>query len=407
MRRVSSSGRVDASAYHRVVADRLRALEPGSWSAFGEPAAARARDLHADLLRSAHRLDPVAHPGVTRAAAQAAAALGVMVPVSVYRLDGGGAADATLARVPDEAVVALPAALLGLLTPAELTAVLGHELALHALWTRDDGVLLVADRLLDALALDARTPPVYHETARRWGLATVLAADRGALLACGDVRTVVAALLKTATGFATADPDACLAQAAAIDPAGGVAAGRAHPDTVLRAWALQQHAAGSDERVGTLLGGGLDLEALDLVDRDRLEILTRRIVEAMISPPGMRTAAVLAHARQFFPDVAPTAGAQATFTLPAGATEATRRYLAYVLLDLATVDPGLGEAGLLAALTLAARIGLGDAAAEAVARERLVPAATLASLVRTADAAADGDPGARVAGRARSEEPAR
>jgi Zn-dependent protease with chaperone function len=392
---VSSPGRFEAPAYHRLVVDRLRALEPASWSAFAEAADAQARDLHAQLLRAAYRLDPGAHPEVAHAAAAAAGALGVTAPVTVYQLEGGRQANATLVHAPDEAVVALSGNLLGLLTGPELTAVLGHELAHHVLWTGDGGALFVADRLLDALALDARTPPAYLETARRWGLATELAADAGALLACGDLRTAVAALVKTATGPAAVDPDAYLAQAASVDPAAGVAAGRTHPETVLRARALQQGAATGDEAVAGLLGGGLDVETLDLVDRDRLENLTRRMIEAMLAPPGVRTDAVLAHARQFFPDLVPAAGGQAAFTVPEGATAATRRYLAYVLLDLATVDPDLEDVGLLAALTLAARTGLGGTVADAAAHEKLVPAARLATLVRRSETGAVDDPAGR------------
>ena len=70
--------------------------------------------------------------------------------------------------------------------------------------------------------------------------------------------------------------------------------------------------------------------------------------------------------------------------VPASATGATRRYLAYVLLDLATVDPDLEDAGLRTALALAASTGLGSAVADAVTREKLVPPATLARLVAAA-----------------------
>ena len=373
--------RPDVVAYHREVAARLRTLEPASWSAFAQAAARADRgDLDDRLVRGAYRLDPAAHPDVAAAAATAAAALGVTVPVSTHQLEGADGANAALLFVPDEAVVTFSGGLLGLLGPGELTAVLGHELAHHVLWTQDDGSYLVADRLLDALALDARTPALWLETARRWALATELAADRGALLACGDLRTAVAALVRTTTGLASADPDAFLAQARRVDPGEGVRPGRSHPETVLRAWALEawSRAAGEgDEAVALVLGPGLDVEAPDLVDRERLETLTRRAVEAMLAVPSVATDAVLAHARLFFPDVAAAPGAGATFAVPSSATDATRRYLAYVLLDLATVDPDLEDGGLRAALALAASTGLGTAVRDAVAREKLLPAADL------------------------------
>lgn len=402
MRRVNGPAAPPTPAYHRAVVERLRALEPASWSAFAGAAASRARDLHDRLLRSAYRLEAAGHPDVAGAAARAAAALGVDVPVTVYQLEGGTGANAMLLHSPDEAVVAVTGNLLALLSPAELTAVLGHELTHHLLWTRDDGDLFTADRLLESLALDARTPDAYLETARRWALVTELAADRGALAATGgDLAATVAALVKTATGLATVDPQAVLGQARELDRAGGpgaVAAGRSHPESVLRAWALQlwSEASGAvdDEAVGALLGSTLDVEALDLVDRERLATLTRRMVEAMLAPPGLRTDAVLAHARLFFPDVTPADGAAATFQAPTRLSDATRQYLGYVLLDLATVDPDLEEAGLLAALTLAARSGLGDAVQAVAAREKVRPDADLARLARMARTAADGAGGA-------------
>ncbi len=378
----------DALPYHRAVAHRVRMLEPASWASFAQAADADdGTGLDEALRRGAYRLDPAAHPHVAAAARRAAAALGVDVPVSTHQLEGGAGANAALLFTPGEAVVTFSGPLLDLLGPGELTAVLGHELAHHVLWRLDGAALLVADRLLDAVALDARTPPVWAETARRWSLATELAADRGALLACGDLRTAVAALVRTTTGLASADPDAFLAQARSVDPAAGAAPGRSHPETVLRAWALEAWSRSpdeGDEAVAAVLGTGLDLEALDLLDRERLETLTRRVVEAMLADPALATDAVLAHARQFFPDVAPTPGAAATFAVPASATDATRRYLAYVLLDLATVDPDLEDGGLRAALALAASTGLGAAVADAAARERLVPAATLDRLVAAA-----------------------
>lgn len=352
--------------YHREVAGLLRRLEPTAWAALAAvpgDLAANGDDLHRELLRSAYPLDPGSHPEVTRPAHRAVAALGVQVPVSLWQLEGDPHPNATLLHRPGEAVVAFSGGLLPLLTEDELTAVLGHELAHHQLWQADGGALLVADRLLEAVAADARTPPAYLETARRWRLATEVAADRGALLACGDLHATVAALVKTATGLPSVDPASYLAQAAAVDPAEGVRGDRSHPETVLRVGVLARWAADpadGDTALAALLGSGLDLDRLDLAERDTLEDLTRCTVKAMLAAPGVAGDAVLAHARLFFPGLAAAPSAADTVPVPDGASEATRRYLCYVLLDLATVDPDLGDVGLVEARKVASGIRIGD-----------------------------------------------
>lgn len=370
--------------YHHAVVEQLRRLEPAAWAAFTAAVTSAAVDgpvtgpgtvqgdgsidgsgdaLREELLRSAYRLEPASHPEVAGAADRAAAALGIRVPVSLWQLEGDPHGNAALLHRPQEAVIAFSGGLLALLADVELTAVVGHELAHHLLWSWRGGELLVADRLLDAVTADARTPPAYLETARRWRLATEVVADRGALLACGDLRAAVGALVKTATGLTTVDPDAYLAQAQAVDPAGGVREGRSHPETVLRVGALARWAADradGDAALAALLGAGLDLDRLDLTERDQLEDLTRFTVKAMLAAPGVAGDAVLAHARLFFPELTTAPAAADTVPVPEVASGSTRRYLSYVLLDLATVDPDLGEAGLAEARKVASAARIGD-----------------------------------------------
>ena len=375
---VGTRSRLRPTRYHREVAGIMRRLEPELLAGVGQ-AQVDAAALHAELIRSAYRLEPQSHPELAAALARAGEPFGVAVPVSVYQLEGAADANASLLHLPDEAVLALSGNLLNLLDPDELTAVLGHELAHRELWA-GDSLLEPADRALRALAADAGSPAVYLETARRWALATELYADRGALLACGDLAVAVRALVKTATGLAEVDAAAYLRQAEAADPLRG-SGGRSHPETVLRAWALARwHAGGEDdEAVDALLRPGLDLDALDLLDQQQLAALTLDLVTALLVDPELRTDAVLALARQYFPDF--TGDPVNDALVPADATAETRRYLGYVLLDLVTADPDLEDRGLAAALRLARRLGIGDELAEAARREKVVPARTLTALL--------------------------
>jgi hypothetical protein len=395
--------------YHVDVAGRLSRLEPAGWHAFtSAPETTASGDLHAGLARTAYRLDPAAHPRVAAAVAAAAGALGVEVPVTVYQLEGGPGSNAALLHRRSEAVVTLGGDLLERLTDAELAALFGHELGHHRLWTLDGGWFGVADRMLDALAAHAGTPEPFLETGRRWNLATELFADRCALAACGDVTVTVSCLVKAATGLREVDPSAFLHQAETADPASG-SRGRTHPETVLRAWALHRwNTERCDASAITLLRPGLDLDRLDLADREALEHLTRQLVEAFLAPAWSRTDLMLAHTRAFFPDLVPgppmtstppttntgpTTGTTPTTGTPAAVPpvpvppipsvpppaaadlpETTRRFLGYVLLDLATVDPDLEDRPLIAAQELAGRLGFGEIFAELVRAELTEPA---------------------------------
>jgi hypothetical protein len=397
-------GALTPLAYHLEIAARLEALEPRGWALFTsaarqDPATAAETasgsgdvpgdDLEQQLLRHAYRMELKAHPKIHTAARRAADALGLTVPISIYQLESMEQANAALAFRRDEAVIALSGNLLALLTDEELVACFGHELAHHRLWTADDGRVLVADRFLGALTIDAATPPYYLETGRRFDLATELFADRGSLLASGSLEVTVTSLVKVATGLTEVDPASFLRQArdARLDRG---ADGTSHPETVLRAWALERWQAGDgDAATSTLLGRSLDIERLDLLDRERLDAMTRRLVHDVLAPEWIRTDAVIGHARQFMVDITPGVAASGGWFRGAGTGQSahappeavatrvpddapteTRRYLSYVLLDLATVDADLADESLVECLAVAREAGF-EETFEEVARKEL------------------------------------
>ena len=402
-------------AYHADIVTRLEALEPRGWAVFARAATQAStppastegedlgsgEDLEQQLLRHAYRMEAEAHPRVHEAARRAGAALEVSVPISIYQLEGADQANAALAYRPSEAVIAFSGNILALLSDDELVACFGHELAHHRLWSEDASRLLVADRFLGALSIDAATPPYYLETGRRYDLATELYADRGSFLACGSLEVTVSSLVKLATGLGDIDPAAYLRQARDAHPERG-AGGATHPETVLRAWALEHWANGDgDEAVRTLLAPGLDIERLDLVDRERLEALTRQLVMDALAPTWMQTDAVTGHARHFLVDVLATAPGRSRLgwtrqqssdgatlpvetRVPEEASTETRRFLAYVLLDLATVDPDLDDEPLVECLAVAREAGIEPAFEALVKKEIGASAKSWESLRRRA-----------------------
>jgi len=346
--------------YHREVAALLERENPASFAALAPTTRVLDDELDQSLLRSTYRLEAAAHPRVEVATSRATAVLEVTVPVEAYAA-AGSEPNVELVFVPDRAVLVFTGGSLEVVDDDELAAVVAHELAHHQLWTTDGSRYLAAMRLLDAAESDARTPAEYLETARRFRLATEVYADRAALAVTGDPTAAVSGLLKLTTGLTAVDPGAYLRQAAEVDFT-RPSAGATHPETVLRAWALQSWAAApgdeADAQILAAFGPDLDLATLDLPGQDRLRGLTRDLVQVAVTEPALRSADVLELAGQY--GVEPAApSAPASLPPLSGLPEETRRFLAAVLADLATADPDADRAALVAVLVVARRCGLG------------------------------------------------
>ncbi|MFG1819062.1 M48 family metalloprotease [Kribbella sp. NPDC049174] len=353
--------------YHRAVLAYVRRVDERAWTALRGGPVGGVGDV---LLRNAYRLEEAAHPVVHQAGRRAAEALGVNAELEFFQVQGE--VNAFYLHQAGTAVVVFEGALLERLDQDELTAVMGHELAHRVLWDAEEGAYLAVDRLLDAAAGDARTPQQYLETHRRWGLATELYADRGALTACGDLSVTVRALLKLQTGLSAVDPESYLRQADELDLSTG-SRGTTHPEGVARAWALKKWLA--DEDMESLITGPLDIDAPDLLDAVLLRDLSREFAATIAHTEGLRTDSVATFAAGFSDPPGPL-GVPASPMLrfdepvairpvdgaplprPRPVVEATKRYLCYLLLDLATADPDTGDAGLIASMVIARRAGL-------------------------------------------------
>lgn len=363
--------------YHRDVTALLERENP---VAIGSLRPAPGPELGQLLLRQTYRVDATAHLEVHAAVQRAAEALGVIVPLEVYVDEGGPSTTAELLYVPDRAVLVLGGGTLNLLDADELCAVAGHELAHHVLWSAEGGRYLAAARLLDAAESDARTPSEYLETARRFRLATELYADRGAVLACGSLITTVSGLVKVSTGLAKVDPAAYLRQAAEVDYS-VPSAGTTHPETVLRAWALQEwkeRGAGAEPAVAAALGPQLDLATLDVLGQDRLSEVTRSLVWMLVADDAVRSDEAVALAAGY--GVLVGTQSPALTDMPGGLPADTRTYLAAVLLDFATADDDGGLDDLAAVVALARRVGLGPDLLALVAAELDLGARATATL---------------------------
>lgn len=387
-------------AYQLAVRDYLKAKETALWDWFAsaQSKASYTSQLRQDLLKSTYRLDRSSHADLHAAADEVQSRLGLNIPLTLYQAQESSGANAALLFLPNEGHIVLSGPLLTLLTTEELKAILGHELAHHHLWHRDSGELLIADRLLQAMANDPRAAESHLQTARRFRLYTEIFADRGALLATGSIEPVIASLMKLHTGLRDVSAAAYLKQADEIFAHGNFQTeGNSHPEPFVRARALQrwhQQGSGAEASIAEMIEGQTTLHTLDLLAQQRLTDTTRQLLHWMLRPTWMHSPALLGHARLFFPDFDPRTPAA---PVPAGTyatlDETTQEYLSRVLLDFCTADPDLHELPLAFAIELAGSLGIGPVFERVAPRElQLRPKefrklkAEAAAMIQTAEA---------------------
>ncbi len=345
---------------------REREVELWAWCAAERTRAERDEAVRLELLRSTYRLEAAAHPALHAAAAEAGARLGLDEPVTLYQAQGGLDLNASLAYVPGEIHLVLHGPVGERLSPLELRAVLGHELT-HFLLVDRWREFLVASQILGALKRRQVPDPAHLATARRFDLYTEVTCDRGACLASGDLAAAVTALVKIETGAAEASAESYLRQANEVfdrGKGGTRADGVTHPETFVRAWAMRLWAEEPDRaraELARVLEGPDALAELDLLGRERVASLTRRLAAALLRPRALRTGPLLAHARLFFEDFAPSDLADPALAEDLRSDDSTLLdYWCFVLLDFAVADRELGAPALAAAATLASELGLGD-----------------------------------------------
>lgn len=417
------AGSLAIPPYLARLADLLRRRLASGWAHLAENPRSPAELAQArrSLLKESYRLEPEKHGGLFELAFIARAGLGLeALPLSLYQLERtGGELNAFLFFEKGELHIGLEGPLAERLTaPGELLAALAHEMGHYLLFADGGGEQQVARRLLDLLVADPRVAPAHFESWRLASLYREVFCDRAALAVVGAIEPVVATLVKVATGLAEVDGGAYCRQAAEIcDPAAGRdgerSAGITHPETYLRAQALalwQQRGEAAEGEIARLIEGPPELENCCLVRQERFAEATRRLLLAFFgSSAFMRRELLMNHARLFFPEFpgmdagepvsrgGPPPRVAPLGDLPelvaASRDEGTRRYFAYLLLDLATADPEAGDASWAAAVVLAERLGIEASFSALAKRERGRGAKELRRLGEDCDALlAEADP---------------
>jgi len=361
--------RLEPLPYQRALADFLKRddEEVWRWYASDRLRHADAEAARLDLLKSAYDLDPESHSALYKLADEVAERLAVDAPLRFYQAQQSQSLNASLAFIPGEVHVVWHGPVTERLTETELRGLIGHELAHFRLFDDWQRELLVCRNVLDALTRDMEAQAAHAASARLFDLYTELFADRGALLACGELQPVVSMIVKMETGIAEVSAESYLRQANKIFSAEEpTTSGLTHPETYIRARALQlfgERGEAANDEIDRMIRGPLRLEDLDLLGQERVAGLTRRLIDSYLAPPWIRSEPLLAHARMFFADYHPPAksehNAQDSRLADAIRTpdEKLQDFFCYVLLDFVTAESERDELPLAAAIRLAKQLG--------------------------------------------------
>ncbi|WP_299193966.1 M48 family metalloprotease [uncultured Erythrobacter sp.] len=347
--------------YHESIADWLLQNEQGVWDWFSnaklqEEQNSETRDL---LLKQTYRLSRETHGSAYECCEAAMARLGVEAPVTLYQA-GDGAMNAALFFIPGEIHIVLYGPILEKLSEIELTALFGHELSHYLLWTLNERRYRIAQQIIDDAVQQSASEYALYETARLYLLSTEVFADRGAVIAAGGPDAAIAVLLKVMTGLAATDPKAFLEQAAELDAKGEIAKNPSHPETYMRALFIDRwcrdsakgtegtegtEGKGIDDWVLAKLKGPMAIGSLDLLDQNRLTVITRQLFALLLHDSNLASPMVVTQIKQFFPD---WQGEEEIRLDPEKLNElaqdrSIRDYMIALLIDLAHADPDQTE----------------------------------------------------------------
>ncbi|MEX0938806.1 MAG: M48 family metalloprotease [Pirellulales bacterium] len=353
--------------YHFAIRGYLKNEESQIWEwyASNRVRAEQAEEIRFDLLKSTYRIDRKIQPAIYDVADDVAKQLGLAVPTTLYQAQNPQGLNASLAYIPEEAHVILHGPIASRLSEQELRALLAHEFGHLLLYSRWDGDLLIVDQVLAAMSHDRNADTPHFASARLFRLYTEVFCDRIALDVVGSPLDAISMLVKITTDLDEVHAESYLKQAEEILGQGPVKTeGLSHPESYIRAHALQlwhEQGAEANPRITELIEGPTALDELDLTAQVRVMGITRRLIDAMLTPKWLQTEMVLAHARLFFDDYAPADSVVSVEALREEVhqcDQALRDYYCYVLLDFTSADRELEEAPLAHAIGLAEALDL-------------------------------------------------
>lgn len=360
--------------YHRDLVGYLKSEEPEVW---GWARSLETRQQQTDevrklLLRETYRLEAASHPQVFEAFQAAMAILEIEAPATLYQANDGSM-NASLYYIPGEIHLVFFGPVLERLSARELLALMGHELAHYKLWSLDNEDHYNASRVLDNAMSYAEAEPSHRETARLLSLHTELYADRGAAIVAGEIGPAISVLVKVMTGLGTVDPQAYLRQAEELEANATRSEGLSHPETFLRARALDlwwEDSPKLEEWLDQRLRGPISIEALDLLRQRELADMTHGFFARLLKDAQGEMDEVVSQIRRFFPRFKPhDAPLDLARIGPEQIDDSTRGYFISLMFDCAMADLDARDVVLAAAAKTAREIGATDQFKAALKRD--------------------------------------
>jgi len=341
--------------YHLKIRDYFKE-QSGVWSYFSAPGKKEEQQasLKSDRLKNTYQLSAGSEPLLHEKVNIIREKLELNhLTVTAYKEDHSSGINARLASPGEEAYLVFSEEILQSLDDRELVAHIAHELAHIQFCSLLDGDLEITDRIIMALAGSPDSGASYHETARLFQLYKEIYCDRAAYGVLGEAGPVITMLSKRMTELSPGQVEMRtralnLWREKGREPL-GVNGGAEATGTKAEA------------AIAEMVEGSMELDRLDVLAQAVMLEMTRGLLNYCLQPEWIRSSVVLALAREYFSDLEVVDGT----SLPdrfrvfaAGAHQSIREYFAYVLLDLALVDPKLGDKPLGHARELAETLGL-------------------------------------------------
>jgi hypothetical protein len=312
------------------------------------------------LLKNAYRMSPETEADIYARLETVKQKLNITIPVTMYQLQNNPELNASISFQEKEAHLVFSGPIIKLLEGEELTALIAHELSHLQLYTIEDGDYQVTNRIITAIANDARSENVFLETARYFRLYTEIFCDRGALLVTGDEALVQTSLIKIHTNLEKVSAANYLDQAKEILLTNKEVKSEndTHPENFIRVLAVHLFSTAPDTseiEIAKLIEHRYDMDRLDIFRQANLAKYTRHLIDAYTSVKWIQTDAVNAISGQYFKDK--SNAAQELEWQSELFNQNVREYFGYVLLDLAMADPELENLPLGRALHLSEQFG--------------------------------------------------
>ncbi|MFP6676282.1 MAG: hypothetical protein VB878_14455 [Pirellulaceae bacterium] len=294
-----------------------------------------------DLLRRTETLDGSEAERITDLCRSVAANLEIdQVPIFVHQPQDGRPVIPRLCFVPDEIHLVVSPRQFAHCSNAELRIILGHEICHYWLWTTFNGQYRTTEMVLAAL-VGRGDRVVARETERRYRWLSELVCDRHSLQMESSLAEFSTAILKLQhpdQPLAPSDLDVAVTE----DPLAPCSSTGTHPSTDMRRWAAARWLKSKAECEAEVLAavcGEMTLERLCLIDQLDLEVWTAWLLNRLVEPTWMRTDRVMRHCKLFFSDSSQASNDGSILgKLNEINDEGLRDYLAYLTLDILTVD---------------------------------------------------------------------